>query len=91
MLFIFILPHHKRDWPKMDISELLRWPRIRAITIISTEIKGFGLRKEGIGEGRGRRKEKRFSTFACNLERACVCSPLAPGPCSVASDRSQIP
>lgn len=50
MLFIFILPHHKRDWPKMDISELLRWRGIRVITIISTEIKGFGLRKEGIEE-----------------------------------------
>lgn len=50
MLFIFILPHHKKDWPKMDISELLRWRGIRVITIISTEIKGFGLRKEGIEE-----------------------------------------
>lgn len=56
MLFIFILPHRKRDWPKMDTSERLRWLHIRVITIISTEIKGFGLRKEGIGEGKSRRK-----------------------------------
>ena len=50
MLFIFILPHHERDWPKMDIPQLLAWLHIRMITITSTEIKGFELRKEGIGE-----------------------------------------
>lgn len=50
MLLIFILPHHRTDWPKMDISELLRWRGIGVITIISTEIMGFGLRKEGIEE-----------------------------------------
>ena len=69
MLFIFILSHHKRDWPKMDISELLRWLRIRVITIISTEIKGFGLRKEGIGERKNRRKaeEERKNTSVPSL------------------------
>lgn len=66
MLFVFILPHHERDWPNMDISELLRWLHIRVITIISTEIKGFGLRKEGTGEGKSRRKaeeEKKNASY----------------------------
>lgn len=83
MLFIFILPHHERDRPKTDISELLVWLRIRAITIISTEIKGFGLRKEGIGERKSRRKAEEERKTAsvpslATLEAAHICSPLAP-------------
>lgn len=83
MLFIFILPHQERDRPKTDISELLIWLRIRAITIISTEIKGFGLRKEGIGERKSRRKAEEERKTApvpslATLEAAHICSPLAP-------------
>lgn len=56
MPILFILPHHEQNWPEMDISELLRWLHSRAITIISIEIKGFGLRKEGMGEEKSRRR-----------------------------------
>lgn len=58
-----------RDWAKMDISQLLRWQHIRVITVISTETKGFGLRKEGIGEGKSRRKveEERKSNSVPSL------------------------
>lgn len=56
MPILFILPHHEQNWPKTNISELLRWPHSRAITIISVEIKGFVLSKEGMGEERSRRR-----------------------------------
>ena len=56
MCFSYLFFLHERDWPKMDISELLGWLHIRVITIISTEIKGFRLRKEGLGEGKSRRQ-----------------------------------
>lgn len=46
------------DWPRMGISELLRWPRISTITTISADIKESGLRKEGAGEEKSRSRVK---------------------------------